>query len=132
MGGGEVFMQQLASVFKALGDETRLTIMALLLHHGELCVCDFEGVLGISQSKSSRHLRYLLNAGLVKNRREGVWMYYRVVERSNTRVKHIISSLRRLLSGREHADLVTKLDKWLASKHSASQGLSQQEGTPDA
>lgn len=114
-------MQQLASVFKALGDETRLTIMALLLHHGELCVCDFEGVLGISQSKSSRHLRYLLNAGLVKNRREGVWMYYRVVERSDARVKHVISSLRRILPGKEHDDLVTRLDRWLARKPRAGQ-----------
>jgi ArsR family transcriptional regulator len=114
-------MQELAPMFKALGDETRLAIMALLLHHGELCVCDFEGVLGISQSKSSRHLRYLLNAGLVQNRREGVWMYYRVLRKPDARVKLIISSLRRVLTGDECGHLYEKLDKWLASKKLPSQ-----------
>lgn len=114
-------MRELAPVFKALGDETRLDIMALLLHHGELCVCDFEGVLGISQSKSSRHLRYLLNAGLVQNRREGVWMYYRVVRKPDDRMKHLISSLRRILSGEKRDELVIKLDEWLASKSRAGQ-----------
>ncbi len=52
-------MRGLAQVFRALADETRLEMLALVMSHGELCVCDLEQVLGISQSKSSRHLRYL-------------------------------------------------------------------------
>ncbi len=112
-------MRELAPVFKALGDETRLAIMAMLLDRGELCVCDFEGALGISQSKSSRHLRYLLNAGLVKNRREGVWMYYRVVGRPAVEVQHVLSLLGKVLEGEERDVLDGKLDRWLASKDRA-------------
>ena len=71
-------MGALASVFKALGDETRLRIVNLLVHRGELCVCDVEAILDVSQSKASRHLTYLKNAGLVADRRDGTWVYYRL------------------------------------------------------
>jgi ArsR family transcriptional regulator, arsenate/arsenite/antimonite-responsive transcriptional repressor len=63
------------AVFKALADETRLRILHLLLQ-GELCVCEMVEVLGASQSKASRHLAVLRNAGLVEDRREGAWVYY--------------------------------------------------------
>jgi len=62
-------------LFKALSDETRLKII-LLLHNRELCVCQIEAALGISQTKASRHLSILRRAGLLKARREGLWMYY--------------------------------------------------------
>jgi hypothetical protein len=52
-------MRTLSRIFKALSDETRLAIMALVLRHGHLCVCEVEQILGITQSKASRHLRYL-------------------------------------------------------------------------
>ena len=71
-------MDTLSDTFKALSDETRLQIMTLLLERDELCVCDFVGSLGLTQSKVSRHLRYLYNAGLVQDRREGLWMHYRI------------------------------------------------------
>ena len=73
-------MKTYAEIFKALADETRLTMLALLLWHGELCVCDVERVLEISQSKASRHLRYLKNAGLIDDRRDGLWIHYRVAD----------------------------------------------------
>jgi len=71
-------MKNEARFFKSLADETRLKILWLLLAKEELCVCDLTAVLGITQSKASRHLRYLFNQGLVHDRREGVWMYYRL------------------------------------------------------
>jgi ArsR family transcriptional regulator len=71
-------MKQQARFFKALADETRLQILWLLLAEEELCVCDIMIVLGITQSKASRHLRYLYNLGWVTDRREGLWMYYRL------------------------------------------------------
>ena len=58
-------MRTLTSVFKALSDETRLQMLGLLLKEGELCVCDFVDVSKITQSKASRHLRHLVNAGSV-------------------------------------------------------------------
>ena len=57
-------MRGLAEIFKALSEETRLQIMGMLRLHGELCVCDVEGALEITQSKPSRHLRTLLHEGL--------------------------------------------------------------------
>ncbi len=68
-------MQDSAELFKALADETRLRILNLLVQ-GELCVCDIMAVLGIGQSKASRHLACLRHVGLVNDRRNGVWMSY--------------------------------------------------------
>ncbi|MBZ4329480.1 helix-turn-helix transcriptional regulator [Corallococcus sp. AS-1-12] len=64
-------------LFKALGDETRLRIVALL-SHGELCVCHFESALGLTQSNTSRQLAVLKNAGVVEARRDASWVYYRL------------------------------------------------------
>lgn len=66
-----------AQLFKALGDEIRLKILALL-GNGELCVCDFMEVLDLPQSTVSRHLAYLKHSFWVVGRRNGKWMYYRL------------------------------------------------------
>jgi len=71
-------MRAEARFFKSLADETRLKILWLLLEGGELCVCDVIGALGITQSKASRHLRYLYHLGWVTDRREGLLMNYRL------------------------------------------------------
>ena len=70
-------MKKTAQLFKALSDETRLRILSLL-SAGELCVCDLMAVLQLPQSTVSRHLAYLRNVDLVEDRRQGVWMYYRL------------------------------------------------------
>lgn len=70
-------MKTAALLFKALSDETRLRLLALLAE-GELCVCELTAVLALPQSTISRHLAYLRHAGLVEDRRQGVWMYYRL------------------------------------------------------
>ena len=70
-------MREAVQVFKALADATRLRILNLLAR-GELCVCDIMKILEIGQSKTSRHLAYLKNAGLVTDRREGLWIHYSV------------------------------------------------------
>jgi ArsR family transcriptional regulator len=69
-------------LFKALGDETRLRIVALL-SHGELCVCHVEEALGLSQPNVSRHLSILRSAGVVEDRRDGNWVYYRLREQED-------------------------------------------------
>lgn len=73
-------MQQLLSSLRALGDETRLRI-ASVLHAGSFNVNELVGILGMGQSRVSRHLRILLDAGLVQARREGTWVYYLLSER---------------------------------------------------
>ena len=68
-------LSEMASVFQALADPTRLRILGLLLT-GEVCVCHIHETLKISQPKASRHLAYLRRAGLVRGRREGLWIHY--------------------------------------------------------
>ncbi len=75
-------MQQYIDLFKALSDETRLRIV-VLLSKNELCVCQIEEALKLSQVKVSRHLTVLRHAGLVKCRRDGTWIYYSLAEPKN-------------------------------------------------
>lgn len=70
-------MRGLLKVFKALSDETRLRILNLLLER-ECCVCEVMEVLGISQSRASRNLSALYDAGLLKLRRVGLWALYSI------------------------------------------------------
>ncbi|MFH0916940.1 MAG: metalloregulator ArsR/SmtB family transcription factor [bacterium] len=100
----------LADVFKALADETRLQMLALLFERPELCVCHFEHALEISQSKASRHLRYLLNAGLLQDRREGVWMHYRLAGDMSPERRLILESVRRTLDRNVVAALRARLE----------------------
>ena len=68
----------LGHLFRALADPTRLRLLNLIANR-EICVCYFVEILRISQPKVSRHLAYLRRAGIVASRREGKWMYYRLV-----------------------------------------------------
>jgi ArsR family transcriptional regulator len=65
-------------MFRAFSDRTRLRLLHLLAHGGEVCVCDLVDVLGVPQPRVSRHLAYLRKAGLVQARKEGLWSYYRL------------------------------------------------------
>ena len=103
-------MRETADIFKAISDETRLLIMALLLRQGEHCVCDIEQALELTQSKASRHLRYLLHAGLVTDRRVGVWVHYRVAGGQDGPRKLILAFLNRLLSPEKIAGLEERLE----------------------
>lgn len=67
---------------KVLADETRLRILALL-EQGELCVCDLVETLQLPQSTVSRHLALLKNGNWVTDRRQGVWMYYRLAVKND-------------------------------------------------
>lgn len=64
--------------FIALADPTRLRCLLLLASEGELCVCEFTHALDESQPKISRHLATLREAGIVSDRREGLWIHYRI------------------------------------------------------
>src|SRR5258708_38070035 len=66
-----------ATLFHALSDATRLEILELL-RGGEQCVCELQDALGAAQSRLSFHLRVLKDAGLVGDRKEGRWAYYRI------------------------------------------------------
>jgi ArsR family transcriptional regulator, arsenate/arsenite/antimonite-responsive transcriptional repressor len=89
----------LETLFKALADDTRLRILALL-QSGEICVCDIHGSLGLPQPAVSRHLAYLRKAGLVQGRKDGLWVHYRlsplpdpVLQTVMTAVNHALGHL---------------------------------------
>lgn len=83
-----------ATMFKALSDETRLRLLHLLIEAEEICVCDMETVLGCPQAKVSRHLTILKNAGLVEDRREGLWVLYSLVKAADATHTAVLKMLR--------------------------------------
>lgn len=109
-------MKESVNLFRALADETRLKMLALMHHHGELCVCDFVAILGITQSKASRHLRYLHAAGLVEDRREAVWMHYHLSRRMKQAHRLILESAMETIEPRSLAILERKLAAWRKNK----------------
>jgi len=85
-------LASLETVFKALADQTRLRILALLAG-GEVCVCDIHETLGIPQPKTSRHLAYLRRAGLVADRRDGLWVHYRLADPGDPVIETILAGV---------------------------------------
>lgn len=88
----ELGVRPLTKLFRALGDETRLRIVALL-SHGELCVCHLEKALDLSQPNVSRQLGILRAAGVVDARRDGSWMYYSLAPQEHEAVKAMLDQL---------------------------------------
>jgi ArsR family transcriptional regulator, arsenate/arsenite/antimonite-responsive transcriptional repressor len=82
----------MSRMFKALGDDVRLRIVALLAH-GELCVCHIEEALDLTQPNASRHLGILRAAGLVTHRRRDKWVYYRLATQANEDCKRQLKGL---------------------------------------
>jgi len=69
-----IFLQTVA----ALNDETRVLLLRFLDEHKELCVCDLQNSLGMIQSRLSRHLKILKDAGFLRVERRGTWAYYSI------------------------------------------------------
>jgi len=88
---------ELEAFFKGLADANRLRILNLLLY-GELCGCDIQYVLGMTQPNVSRHLSYLKHAGLVGDRREGFRVFYRLADASQE-LKNLLEILRTAFKG---------------------------------
>ena len=79
-------------------------------------VCDAEAVLGVTQSKASRHLRYLHGAGLVGDRREGLWVHYRVTENPTAAQRLVLDAARALLTDDHLAALEARYTRRMAEK----------------
>jgi ArsR family transcriptional regulator len=104
-------------VFEGLADETRLMILWLLMGEDELCVCDIMSALKITQSKASRHLRYLYNLGLVTDRRDGLWMIYRLTAAPGSMEEKQLRLLAGMLKERAEAQVLRdRLASWLQTK----------------
>jgi len=70
----EIFLQTIG----ALNDETRLKLLRFIDMHGAVCVCDIETSFGMIQSRISRHLKILKDAGFLRVERKGRWAYYSI------------------------------------------------------
>ena len=84
-------IDRLEAAFKALADATRLRILALL-GENEVCVCHIHDSLGLPQPTVSRHLAYLRRAGLVRARRDGVWMHYHLAPSIDPAVQRVLDT----------------------------------------
>lgn len=81
-------------VFKAVSDPTRLRILGLLLSSGELCGCEVEATLEITQTRASRALTTLRRAGLVVDRRDGAWIHYSVTPKPTGLIKAVLAGIK--------------------------------------
>lgn len=78
--------------FRALGDETRLRLLEILVD-SELTVGDLVDQTGLGQSLVSHHLRTLRDAGLVVTRRDGRWIFYDIAEGAMASVRNVLANL---------------------------------------
>lgn len=69
----------LVEVFKVLGDENRLRLINLLMYQ-ELCVCELETILNLTQSNVSRHLNKLKQINILVSNKDAQWMHYSICE----------------------------------------------------
>jgi ArsR family transcriptional regulator, arsenate/arsenite/antimonite-responsive transcriptional repressor len=88
-----VALNNAASVFHALSDETRLSLLDQL-KRGEQCVCELTEVMKAGQSRLSFHLKVLKDAGLLLDRREGRWMYYSINPEAIDQLEDLVNGLK--------------------------------------
>ncbi len=100
-------MQDLIKALKALSDETRLRILNVLLEK-ECCVCEVMQALDISQSRASRNLGILQDAGFLKERRDGLWIVYSIDWQTTNRYA---TSLAKLLRDSPVSNEILERDK---------------------
>ncbi len=97
-------MREIIRAFKALSDETRLRVLNLVLER-ECCVCEVMQALEISQSKASRHLSTLYDAGFLKQRKEGLWSLYSVDGDMKDYLSDMVTATRKALKDNKTAIL---------------------------
>ncbi len=84
-----------AQIFLACSDPSRLRILNLIMTNGEMCITDLERILDFTQTKTSRHLIYLKNSGILTTRKFNQWAFYQVKDEVFDMVKQILQFLRR-------------------------------------
>jgi ArsR family transcriptional regulator, arsenate/arsenite/antimonite-responsive transcriptional repressor len=106
-------------ILKALGDETRLRIVNILFEVDEMCGCEVEALLGLSQSNASRHLSRLRGCGLISGERRGQWIHFSLTQRYRENGGFVVEVLKAARA--ETPALQTDLDR-LAAYRCCSDG----------
>lgn len=91
------YIEEMSSLLKIIGDKTRLNMLAYL-KSGEMCVCEFVDLFELTQPAISQHLKKLRSAGIISERKQGTWVYYRLNENLPDYVIGIIQALPSLKS----------------------------------
>ena len=112
-------------LFKAFSEESRVRILHLIFQQGEMCITDLEHILDFTQTKTSRHLGYLKNAGLVYSRQVDQFVYYRIRHQASDVIEQFFQYMSKdsllikdtetynvLYSNRELAIYKKHLKKW--------------------
>jgi ArsR family transcriptional regulator, arsenate/arsenite/antimonite-responsive transcriptional repressor len=79
-----------AQIFLACSDVSRLRILNLIFTNGEMCITDLERILDFSQTKTSRHLIYLKNSGILTFRKHNQWIFYNIKDEAFDIIKQIL------------------------------------------
>ncbi len=114
-----------SQIFKACADESRLRILHLIFENEEMCISDLEKILDFTQTKTSRHLTYLKNSGILSFRRNNHWVFYQIKDEVYEILKQIFQFLRKdqqlqkdqqlyqtLFSNRELAVNKVQMEAW--------------------
>ncbi|MBS1950121.1 MAG: hypothetical protein OJF59_000161 [Cytophagales bacterium] len=84
-----------AQIFLACSDTSRLRILHLIMMNGEMCITDLENILEFTQTKTSRHLIYLKNSGILSSRKFNQWMFYQVKDEVVDIMQQIMQFIKR-------------------------------------
>jgi ArsR family transcriptional regulator len=84
-----------SQIFKACADEARLRILNLIFENGEMCISDLERILEFTQAKTSRHIIYLKNSGMLTHRRYNNWIFYQIKDEVYEIVNQILQFVKR-------------------------------------
>jgi len=101
-------MRNFIKVMKALRDPNRVKILKML-QYGELCVCEIQEALRVSQPAVSKHLKILQEAGFLNSRKDKLWVYYRLDDGSSSPyVATVLGNLKHWLEETQEITEITK------------------------
>lgn len=84
-----------AQIFLACSDTSRLRILHLIMANGEMCITDLERILEFTQAKTSRHLTYLKNSGILSSRKINQWVFYQAKDEVIDILKQMLDFVKR-------------------------------------
>jgi len=99
-------------IIKALGDENRLRIVNILFGN-ELCVCEVEGILSMTQSNISRHLSKLTSSGVTKYRKDAKYIYYSLDEKTLLEHPFVAEAIKEVRYEERYKDDLIKLNHYV-------------------
>ena len=91
-------LKKITKILKALADESRIRIVALLKERNGLCVCEITDIIGLSQPTISSHLKKLQDAEIITYSKDGLWVNYSLDENMDKEVEQLLGALVHMLS----------------------------------